>query len=74
MVARAVAVGGRVPRFWSQYAEEHDCGVGFVRRGLDLCSSDWERHGVLGLEDLDTAVSHGGCEMLWSLDPADKHV
>ena len=28
----------------------------------------------LGLEDLDTAGSHGGCEMLWSLDPADKHV
>ena len=35
---------------------------------------DRERHGLLGLEDLDTAVSHGGCEMLWSLDPADKHV
>ena len=28
----------------------------------------------LGLEDLDTAGSHGGCEMLWSLDPANKHV
>ena len=34
--------------------------------------SDRERHGLLGLEDLDTAVSHGGCKMLWSLDPADK--
>ena len=36
--------------------------------------SDRERHGLLGLEDLDTTVSHGGCEMLWSLDPVDKHV
>ena len=74
MAARAAAVGGRVLGFWSRYAGEHDCGVGFVRRGLDLRRSDWERHGLLGLEDLDTAVSHGGCEMLWSLDPADKHV
>ena len=71
MAARAAAVGGRVPGFWSRYAGEHDCGVGFVRRGLDLRRSDWERHGLLGLEDLDTAVSHG---VLWSLDPADKHV
>ena len=74
MVAHAAAVGGRVPGFWSRYTVEHVCGVGFVRRGLDLRRSDWERHGLLGLEDLDTAVSHGGCEMLWSLDPADKHV
>ena len=74
MAARAAAVGGRVPGFWSRYAGKHDCGVGFVRRGLDLRRSDWERHGLLGLEDLDTAVSHGGCEMLWNLDPADKHV
>ena len=57
-----------------RYAVEHVCGVGFVRRGLDLCRSDRERHGLLGLEDLDTAGGHGGCEMLWSLDPADKHV
>ena len=34
--------------------------------------SDRERHGLLGLEDLDTTVRH--CEMLWSLDPADKYV
>ena len=33
-----------------------------------------ERHRLLGLEDLDTAVSHGDCKMLWSLDPIDKHV
>ena len=74
VVARAAAVGGRVPGFWSRCAGEHVCGVGFVRRGLDLCRSDRERRGLLGLEDLDTAVSHGGCEMLWSLYPADKHV
>ena len=36
--------------------------------------SDRERHELLGLQDLDTAMSHGGCEMLWSLDPTDKHV
>ena len=35
---------------------------------------DRERHRLLRLEDLDTTVSHGGYEMLWSLDPADKHV
>ena len=31
-------------------------------------------HDLLGLLDFDTAQSHGGCEMLWSLDPVDKHV
>ena len=50
MVARAAAVGGRVPGFWSRYAVEHVCGVGFVRRGLDLRRSDRERRGLLGLE------------------------
>ena len=35
---------------------------------------DRERHRLLRLEDLDTTVSHGGYEMLWSLDPTDKHV
>ena len=74
MVARAAAVGGQVPGFWSRYAVEHICGVGFVKRGLDLRRSDRKRQRLLGLEDLDTAVSHGGCEMLWSLDPTDKHV
>ena len=74
VVARADSVGGRILGFWSRYAGEHVCGVCFIRRGLDLRISDRERHGLLGLEDLDTAVSHGGCEMLWSLDPADKHV
>ena len=31
-------------------------------------------HGLLGLLDFDTAQSHGGCEMPWSLDPVVKHV
>ena len=39
-----------------------------------MCISDRERHGLLRLEDLDTVVSHGGCEMPWCLDSAKKHV
>ena len=74
MVARAAAVGGLVPGFWSRYAVDQVCLVGFIRRRLVVHRFDRERHGLLGLEDLDTAVSHGGCEMLWSLDPIDKHV
>ena len=74
MVAHVAAVGGQVPGFWSRCAGEHVCGVGFVRRGLDLYRSDRERHGLLGFENLDTVVSDGGCKMLWSLDLADKHV
>ena len=31
-------------------------------------------HDLLGLLDFDTAQSHGGCEMSWSLDPTGKHV
>ena len=74
MVACAAAVGGRVPGFWSRYAVEQVCLVGFIKRRLVMRRFDRERHRLLRLEDLDTAVSHGGCEMLWSLDPADKHV
>ena len=74
MVVRAAAVGGRVPGFWSQYVVEQVCLVGFIRRRLVVHRFDKERHELLRLEDLHTAVSHGGCEMLWSLDPADKHV
>ena len=66
MVARATVVGGRVLGFWSQYAVEQVCLVGFIRQRLVVHRFDRERHGLLGLEDLDTAVSHGGCEMLWS--------
>ena len=74
MVARAAAVRGLVPGFWSRYAVDQVCLVGFIRRKLVVHRFNRERHGLLGLEDLDTAVSHGSCEMLWSLDPADKHV
>ena len=74
MVARAAAVGGRVPGFWSQYAVEQVCLVGLIRRRLVVHRFDRKRHRLLGLEDLDTVVSHGGCEMLWSLDPTDKHM
>ena len=64
----------QVPGFWSWYAVGNVCLVGFIRQRLDVHKSDRERHGLLRLEDLDTAVSHGGCEMLWSLDLADKYV
>ena len=74
MVAHADAVGGLVPGFWSQYAMDQVCLVGFIRRRLVVHRFDRERHELLGLEELDTTVGHGGCEMLWSLDPADKHV
>ena len=74
MVARATIVGCQVPEFWSRYVVEQVCPVGFIRRRFVVHIFDRERHRLLGLEDLDTAVSHGSCEMLWSLDPADKHV
>ena len=74
MVARAAAVGGRVPGFWSRYAVEQVCLVHFIRRRLVVQRFDRERHGLLGLEDLDTVVSHGSCEILSSLDLADKHM
>ena len=74
MVVHADAVGGLVPGFWSRYAMDQVCLVGFIRRRLVVHRFDRERHELLGLEELDTTVGHGGCEMLWSLDPADKHV
>ena len=72
--ARGLLSVDRISGFSSRKAEEHVCCVGFDKRRLDVHRSDRERHGLLGLEDLDTTVSHGGCEMLWRLDPADKHV
>ena len=49
--------------------------MGSVSTGEGLMCTDLiGRDGLLGLEDLDTVVSHGGCEILWSLDPADKYV
>ena len=62
MVASADAV--RVPRFWSQEIAEHVFSVGFIRQTLDLHRFERERHRLLGLEDLDTTVSHGVCMML----------
>ena len=62
------ADGGRVPGLSLREVVEHVCGVGFIRGSLDLHKSDMERHILLGLEDLDTTVSHGGCMMPWSLD------
>ena len=72
MMQRAAVVGGRVPGFWSRYAVEQVCLVGFIRRRLVMHRFDRERHRLLRLEDLDTAVSHVSCKMLWSLDPANK--
>ena len=48
MRARAVAVGGRVPGFWSRYAVEQVCLVGFIRRRLVVHRFDRESHGLLG--------------------------
>ena len=56
----AAAFGGSVPGFGSCYAVEH--------------RSDRERHRLLRLKDLDTAMSYGGYKMLWSLDPVEKYV
>ena len=74
MVAHPTVVEGQVPRFWSRYAVEHVYLVGFIRRRHDVHKFDRERHELLGLEDLDTAMSHGDYEMSWSLDPVEKHV
>ena len=64
MVARATIVGCQVPGFWSRYAMEQVCLIDFLRRRLVVHRFDRERHRLLGLEDLDTVVSHGDCEML----------
>ena len=53
---------------------ERICLVSFIKQRFDVHRSDRERHKLLRLEDLDTVVSDGGYEMLWSLDPIDKHV
>ena len=66
--------GDRTSRFFSQEAMGNVCVVGFIKRRLDVHRSYRERHSLLGLENLDIAVSHGGCERPWSLDPTDKHV
>ena len=38
--ARAAAVGVLASGFWSRYAVEHVCLVGFIRRRLDVHISD----------------------------------
>ena len=43
--ARGKALGDWISRFWSREILEHVCGVGFVRRGLDLRRSDKLSHG-----------------------------
>ena len=43
--ARGKAFGDRISGFWSREILEHVCGVGFVRRGLDLRRSDKLSHG-----------------------------
>ena len=53
---------------------EYVCGVSFIKRRLNVHRTEKVSHGLLVLEDLDTAVSHDGCEMPWSLDLTDKHV
>ena len=47
-MARRAAIGGRVPRFWLREVVEHICGVGFIRRSLDLHRSDKLSHDLLG--------------------------
>ena len=39
-----------------------------------ICADLILSHGLLGLLDFDTAHSHGGYEIPWSLNPVDKHV
>ena len=66
--AHADSCGDQFPGFWSQEAVEHIYMVGFIRRSLDLHRSKRERHRLLTPKNLDTAVSHSGCMMPWSLD------
>ena len=72
MEARGKASGDRISGFWSQEILEHVCGVGFIRRSLKLHRSEIDVMVCLSLWILDTALRHGGCEMPWSLDPAEK--
>ena len=55
-------------RLWSTSVVLPSSGEAWICADLILS------HGLLGLLDFDTVQSHGGCEMLWSLDLADKHV
>ena len=55
VVARELAVESQVSGFLSWEVVEHVCGVGFIRRSLDLRRSDKLSYGLLGLLDFDTA-------------------
>ena len=39
-----------------------------------ICTDLKVKSRLAWFEDLDTTMSHVGCEMLWSLDPTDKYV
>ena len=45
---RGRASGDWISRFWLQEVVEHVCGVGFIRRSLDLHRSNKLSHGLLG--------------------------
>ena len=48
VLAHAASIRGRVLGFWSRYAVEHVCLVGFIRQRLNVHRSDRERHRLLG--------------------------
>ena len=52
VVARVAAIGGRVLRFWSRYAVEHVCLVGFIRQRLDVHRSNIDVMSLLEFVDL----------------------
>ena len=52
-MARGRALGDQISGFWLREVVEHVCGVGFVRRGLDLTDLILS-HSLLGLLDFDT--------------------
>ena len=44
MEARGKASGDQISGFWSREILEHVCGVGFIRRSLELRKSDKLSH------------------------------
>ena len=71
-MTRAYAIGGRVLGFWSLEFLDHVCGVGFIRRCLDL--HQFERGGTdcLGYDlrhsSKTTTVIRGSCVIPWGSD------
>ena len=74
MEARVAFSGDQTSWFFLREAVGHVYVVGFVRRSLDCKNMRLMLRVCLSLWILDIALSHGGYEMLWSLNPADKHV